>query len=351
MINDEIKNEEVINFNNLKEYEKNVKKQGRTNPELCYALGKFYIEQSKLNAKFAPKAMRWLEQGLDYGLEKCVELLLEIDDLKCCTILSKKYGDKHPEFYHKTGHLYTKHTNWKKRSMCFVYWWKGCQIKDADCIYAYAMEVGKTDKRRKEEMLTDAAMLGHEGAKEELHRLNKVKKSANEKTNSKSSVHSKSFYTLQTVYSSELFGIWIAKESMSNKFRREHILVRCPACQGNISVENTQTRGKTYNEYVSVYDKGTSHERVSAPFNIYTNDGQTCETIYKCQQCGYKFKTTINTILKEVDKNSFTNMIKSYDREQELHTRITIKHETVSLCDAGIKSILRRASGKYDGKA
>ncbi len=329
---------------NIKDLEKNAKKYGKNNPKLYYEVGKVYKDLNK------PKvAMKWFELGHKNGHEESKEELLNIDDLGCYLKLEKKY--KFVELYYKIGCIY-KNKNQMHKSL--VYFWSGCKLEDPNCCYEYAMDLGKygSNQERKAEYLVKATKAGHKEAEKELLKMKpKYKNDATESENKNitNRPSSSKIYTMNSNWNVDLFEPY-GSGSRDQIFLKQHTIVKCPACKGELELQEYTPNGELYNEYITVYDKGTSSEHYGSKFNIYTKEGQAIVSVNKCKKCGYEFKTTRHTILKEKEKESFRNMLKSYGRETELHAKITIEHESISPCDDELKKFLKKSGGKFDGK-
>ncbi len=341
---DEKCTKEIDKIKDIKTLEKLTKMYGKEKTELCLKLGNLYEDQGKkksyLETKNDKMAYKWYELGMKKGDEKCKEALLNIDGFVCLSKLVKKYGKKNPVLYYRLG---MRLSSIGRQYNAYELFKKGASLGDIDCEYGCGLYWKNNGHNNwAQQHFEKAAASGHEEAKKALQEVYASPK------NSKNT-NSSNYYTSKNVAYSSLFEPCSVNDSPYDAFVKKHIFIKCPCCGGEIGVSSFDADGKLYNEYVTIYNKGTSRERISNPFLIFTNDGKTVSASYKCRKCGYEFKRTQQTKLREEDKNDLKNMFKTY-KEKETYEHVVIKYETISACDSVIKNTLKKASGKYDGK-
>jgi len=142
------------------------------------------------------------------------------------------------------------------------------------------------------------------------------------------------------------------KDDNYTTFYKNHTLVCCPACRGKIEMVNHKTEGHLTEKVITVYDKGTSFEHRSDPFDKPTYEGQSLTQEYKCQNCKLIFTKTTHTKIEIRDKqDTLKEMITGTGGKTEWWKLVKISYEAdKTKVGKDVLKILKKSDGKFEGK-
>ena len=116
------------------------------------------------------------------------------------------------------------------------------------------------------------------------------------------------------------------------KFNQKHTLYNCPRCNHDMLYISMGTGGDLFENYVIIYNPGTTLESVSDVHTRASSEGTTTKYLFRCSHCGLQAVKVEN---RKFDKNSFGN-----------GKMFTVTYEVMS----DVPSQYKRAIQKYEGK-
>lgn len=152
--------------------------------------------------------------------------------------------------------------------------------------------------------------------------------------------------------SSDLFERVKFKDNAYTTFFKNHTFVCCPACRGKIKMLNETIDGQLTEKKVWIFDKGTSFEHRSDPFDNPTYEGQTLTQEYQCQDCSLIFKKTTHTKYIEKDKEqSLKQVLTDKWAGLEWLRTVTISYSAdETKVGKDVLKVLKKSEGKFEGK-
>lgn len=273
---------------NIKDLIKKAKKEEKENPEFLYQLGLRFKNGEGTN----------------------------VDMFKAA-----KYFAKAGKFGHIKAHI--EHA---------LFWWK--TVKS----YYYA-----------EIYLNKAIKLGSEEAKEIL---TEMKTEEQEKKDNKKKSFNDNLIHCSNTKGSDLYEIPKFKDDDYTTFLKNHTLICCPACRGEITVIDHKTQGQLTEQVITIYDKDTIFERKTDPYSKPTYEGQTITQVYECSCCKLVFDKITYTKYEIKDKEeTLKEVITMNGGGTEWWRNVKISYNAdKTKVGKDVLKILKKSEGKFEGK-